>query len=304
MSDFKLTPCSLGEIKDDIPYKIPSNIELLGAESFWDKGIYGKGITVAILDTGVDADHVCLKDRIIGGKNFTSEGKEDDFTDWNGHGTHVAGIIAGNRAEKGITGVAPECNLLIVKVLDRVGDGAFPSIVKGLEYAIEQNVDIINMSLGGKANDDSLHDTIKKAVGKGICICCASGNNGDGSADTDEINFPGNYHEVIEVGAVDRDNNIAKFSNTNSEIDIVSYGVNIMSTYKNNRYATTSGTSQATPHVSGALALIKEDFVKTYGRKPTESELWARLVKCTNFLNDIDTKAQGNGVLYLGNGCE
>ena len=77
-----------------------------------------------------------------------------------------------------------------------------------------------------------------------------------------------------------------------------------MSTYKNNRYATTSGTSQATPHVSGALALIKEDFVKTYGRKPTESELWARLVKCTNFLNDIDTKAQGNGVLYLGNGCE
>ena len=76
MSDFKLTPCSLGEIKDDIPYKIPSNIKLLGAESFWDKGIYGKGITVAILDTGVDSGHVCLKDRIIGGKNFTSEGKE------------------------------------------------------------------------------------------------------------------------------------------------------------------------------------------------------------------------------------
>lgn len=68
MSDFKLTPCSLGEIKDDIPYKIPSNIKLLGAESFWDKGIYGKGITVAILDTGVDSGHVCLKDRIIGGK--------------------------------------------------------------------------------------------------------------------------------------------------------------------------------------------------------------------------------------------
>lgn len=247
---------------------------------------------------------MCLKDRIIGGKNFTDEGKEDDFTDWNGHGTHVAGIIAGNRVEKGITGVAPECNLLIVKVLNRFGDGSFPSIVKGLEYAIEQNVDIINMSLGGKAEDESLHEVIKKAIDKGICICCASGNNGDGSADTDEINFPGNYHEVIEVGAVDRDNSIAKFSNTNPEIDIVSYGVNIMSTYKNNRYATTSGTSQATPHVSGALALIKEDFVKTYGTKPTEEELWARLIKCTNFLNDIDTKAQGNGVLYLGNGCE
>lgn len=304
MSDFKLTPCSLGEIKDDIPYKIPSNIKLLGAESFWDKGIYGKGITVAILDTGIDTNHVCLKDRIIGGKNFTNEGKEDDITDWNGHGTHVAGIIAGNRAEKGITGVAPECNLLIVKVLNRFGDGAFPSIVRGLEYAIEQNVDIINMSLGGRADDDSLHETIKKAIDKGICVCCASGNNGDGRGDTDEINFPGNYHEVIEVGAVDRENNIAKFSNSNPEVDIVSYGVNIMSTFKNNKYATTSGTSQATPHVSGALALIKQYCIETYGKIPSESELWTKLVKCTNLLNDIDTKAQGNGVLYLGNGCE
>lgn len=300
MNSFKLTPFSVEEIKEDISYKIPSNIELLGVETFWNKGIYGKGITVAILDTGIDTKHVCLKDRIIGGKNFTNEGKEDDVTDWNGHGTHVAGIIAGNRAENGITGVAPECNLLIIKVLNRTGNGSFDNIIKGIEYAIECDVDIINLSLGGKTNHDYLHEVIQRAVNKGICICCASGNGGDGNADTDEFNFPGSYHEVIEVGAIDRDNTIAKFSNTNPEIDIVSFGVNIMSTFKGNRYATTSGTSQATPHVSGALALIKEDYVKTYGRSPSENELWEKLVKYTKLLDDIDTKAQGNGMLYLG----
>lgn len=301
MNSFKLTPFSIEEIKEDIPYKIPSNIGLLGVEAFWNKGIYGKGITVAILDTGVDTKHVCLKDRIIGGKNFTNEGEEDDVTDWNGHGTHVAGIIAGNRTKNGITGVAPECNLLIVKVLNKGGNGSFDNIINGLKYAIEQNVDIINMSLGGRTDSEELHEIIKEATNKGICVCCASGNGGDGKADTDEFNFPGSYHEVIEVGAIDKYNNIAKFSNTNPEIDIVSYGVDIMSTYKGNKYATTSGTSQATPHVSGALALIKEDYIKRYGRSPSEKELWGNLIKYTRLLNGIKTKEQGNGMLYLGN---
>lgn len=303
-NNVKLTPFAIGEIKEDIPYKIPSNIIKTGASNFWDKGIYGDGITIAILDTGIDLNHICLKDRIVGGINFTTEGFSDNFQDYNGHGTHVAGIIAGNRIEKGITGIAPKANLLIIKVLDSKGNGDFDGIIKGIEYAIEHDVDIINMSLGGKCSNEKLHEVIKKATQKGIIICCASGNDGDNCADTDEINFPGNYTEVIEVGAVDMDDNIAKFSNTNQEIDIVSYGVNIMSTYKNNKYATTSGTSQATPHVSGALALLKEYYIKTYGRKPSEKELWTMLIKYTKSLKGIDTKAQGHGVLYLGKECD
>lgn len=298
MSEIKLSPFSVNEVKETIPYLIPKGIKTMNIDNMWNKGIYGKGVTVAIIDTGCDINHICLKDRIIGTKNFTSEGSGNDVTDFIGHGTHVAGTIAGNRNTNGITGVAPECNLLIIKVLDSQGNGSYQNLINAINYAIDNKVDIINMSLGGSKDDDNLHNAIKKAIDVGISVVVASGNEGDKLFDTEEWSYPGGYQEVIEVGAISQDMCITDFSNTNKYIDLVAIGQDVTSCYPNNKYAKMDGTSMATPHISGALALIKEWFRKEFNREPSEMELYANLIKCTKTLN-ISRNAQGNGYIYF-----
>ena len=183
--------------------EVPPGVELIQAPAIW-KETKGKGITVAILDTGCDRTHPDLQERIIGGRNFTDDdgSNPDIFLDYNGHGTHVAGTIAAQQNDKGVVGVAPEANLLIVKVLNRKGSGQYGWIIKGINYAIEQKVDIISMSLGGPTDLPELHEAIKKAVTNNILVVCAAGNEGDGDDSTDEFAFPGCYNEVISVGAI------------------------------------------------------------------------------------------------------
>lgn len=299
MSEIKLTPFSVNEVKETIPYLVPKGIKTMNIDDMWNKGIYGKGVTVAIIDTGCDVNHVCLKDRIIGTKNFTSEGSDNDVTDFVGHGTHVAGTIAGNRTTNGITGVAPECNLLILKVLDSKGNGSYQNLIKAIQYAINQNVDIINMSLGGSKDNSSLHNAIKCAINSNISVVVASGNEGDKLFDTEEWSYPGGYQEVIEVGAINQELCVADFSNTNKYVDLVAVGKDVTSCYPNNRYAKMDGTSMATPHVTGALALIKEWFRTEFHREPSEEELYANLIKHTKDIN-VDRNAQGNGYICFG----
>ena len=145
--------------------EIPNGVEMIQAPKIWDQ-TKGKGITVAILDTGCDITHPDLKERIVGGSNFTNDdgGKTDVYKDYNGHGTHVAGTIAATKNNNGVVGVAPEANLLIIKVLDKNGSGQYEWIINGINYAIEQKADIISMSLGGPENLPALHEAIKKAV--------------------------------------------------------------------------------------------------------------------------------------------
>ena len=296
--EFQLTPFVIQEVKDTIEYCIPKGIRILNCEKLWNEGYTGKGIKVAVLDTGCDINHICLKDRIIDYKNFTFNGDKNDVTDIKGHGTHVAGIIAGNRVKEGVTGVAPDCELIICKVISSHG-GFDEDIIEGLEYAISKNVDIINMSIGGTGDHITIHKLIKKATELGISVVCAGGNYGDGNAETDELIYPGAYEEVIEVGAVDSNDMICKFSNSNDMIDVCSYGKGITSTFPENRYAKLDGTSQATPHVSGVLALLKQKFKVEQGRVPTEMELYNELIKYTKQLEGVDKRLQGHGVVHI-----
>ena len=296
--EFQLTPFEIQEVKDSIEYCIPKGIMNLNCEKLWNEGYTGEGIKIAVLDTGCDINHICLKDRIIDYKNFTFEGDKNDVTDKRGHGTHVAGIIAGNRIKQGVTGVAPDCELIICKVISSHG-GFDEDIIEALEYAIEQKVDIINMSIGGAGIHKTMHNLIKKATELGISVVCAGGNYGDGRADTNELIYPGAFEEVIEVGAVDSNNMICKFSNSNDMIDVCSYGKGITSTFPENRYAKLDGTSQATPHVSGVLALLKQKFKVEQGRVPTEMELYNELIKYTKQLEGVDKRLQGHGVVHI-----
>ncbi|RHW35916.1 serine protease [Lysinibacillus yapensis] len=293
-----LIPYQVNAVFEEVS-EVPKGIELIAAPKIWENS-KGKGITVAILDTGCDVTHPDLNGRIIGGRNFTDDdhGKPDVYTDYNGHGTHVAGTIAAIHNGTGVVGVAPEANLLIVKVLNKAGSGQYDWIINGINYAVEQRVDIISMSLGGSVDVPELRQAIQNAIANQILVVCAAGNEGDGQSSSDELGYPGCYNEVISVGSVNLLRHSSKFSNSNNEVDLVAPGEEILSTYLNGTYAKLSGTSMATPHVSGALALIKEIANKKFERNLTEDELYAQLIKRTVSLG-FSPKFEGNGLLYL-----
>ena len=279
--------------------------KLIGADKFGEKGKYGEGIKVAIIDTGCDVEHPNLKDRIINVMNFTDDdkGSINNVTDYVGHGTHVAGIIgASDIGEKGIIGVAPKCDLMILKALTRSG-GKNSWVIEAIKYAVRHNVDIINMSLGSEQPSPEMYEAIKRAIDKGICVVVASGNNGDNNSNTNELNYPASYNECISVGSVKYSKSNSRFSASNNEVDLVAFGEGynsrgILSCYPNGLYQELKGTSMATPFISGALALLKNWFRDEFRREPTESELYAQLIKRTMDLK-LDKNIQGNGILYL-----
>lgn len=303
MTETRLVPFKVESIHESAE-EIPYGVRQLEAPRTWQKGEKGKGIVVAILDTGIDRTHPDLKDRIIDGKNFTGEGAEDDFQDGNGHGTHVAGIIAASETGTGVVGVAPECSLLIVKVLDSQGSGSYDAIINGLKYvqswqgANGEKVRVVNMSLGGSEDDPALHAAILDTVAKGILVVVASGNEGDNNEDTMERGFPALYNECVEVAACDEQKQLAYFSNNNLQVDCIAAGVNVLSTYLNGQYAKLSGTSMATPHVTGALALIIKQGEEKFQRQLSESEIYAQLVKCCATAGH-KVSSEGNGTIHL-----
>ena len=275
--------------------------KIIGADKFGERGRYGEGVTIAIIDTGVDINHPDLKDRIVGVKNFTSDDKysPSNVSDYVGHGTSVAGIIASSGK---ITGVAHKCNLLILKALTRSG-GKTVWVTDAINYAISQGVDIINMSLGSTNRDDNMYMAIKKAVNKNIMVVCACGNNGDNNINTDELNYPSSYNECISVGSISYSRKYSRFSASNKEVDLATFGEGlngrgVLSTYPNGLYKENKGTSFSAPFVSGALALLKNWFRDEFKREPSESEMYSQLIKRTYDIG-IDRRVVGNGALYL-----
>jgi major intracellular serine protease len=244
--------------------EFPDNVNKIKARELWEEADQGSGVVIAILDSGVDEDHPNLYPNIIGGYNFTDddEGNPEIYTDYIGHGTHVAGIIAARDNGNRVVGVAPKSNLLIVKVINQKGEGSFNSLIRGIRYAADwigprgEKVNIINMSLGSKHNNEELYRVIKYARSKGIVLVAAAGNEGDGKNDTIEISYPGFYKEVIQVGAISEMKIPSRFSNTNVNLDFVGPGENILSTHLDGDYAELTGTSMAAPFVAGSAALI------------------------------------------------
>lgn len=245
-------------------------------------------ITVAVLDTGVDVDHGELTHAYLPGKDYVDiiDGRErfmgdflgvDDDPSDNlvGHGTHVAGIIAAS-GKKMPKGVAPKCRVLPVRVLGAmkrgskpVGAGLVDNINVGLKWAIDQGAEVVNMSLGVRATGGGLpyREIIDYARSKNVTIVAASGNNG-----TEDLYYPGAYPYVVTVGALGQDReHVAPFSTYGKQVDLVAPGTAVYSSFLNNGYAFSSGTSHAAPFVTGAIALLKS-YALSRGKKLSDGK--------------------------------
>jgi len=223
------------------------NIDQVDAEISWTIST-GDPVKVGVIDTGIDLKHPDLQANIKGGYNAINPLKSPN--DDNGHGTHVAGIIAALNNSIGVVGVGPNIDLYAIKVLNANGSGYLSDVIEGLDWAITNKMQVVNMSLGTSQDVQSFHDAIVRTYNAGITIVAAAGNSGG------SVSYPAAYPEVIAVSATDQNNQIASFSSRGPEVDLAAPGVSIYSTYKGQSYATLSGTSMAAPHVTGAAALI------------------------------------------------
>lgn len=223
--------------------------QLLNIPTLWRKTA-GQGVKVAILDTGIDTDHPDLKDAICDQKDFTGEG----VTDLSGHGTHCAGIVGARLNNLGFVGIAPLCKIAVGKVLGNSGGGTYEQIADGVDWAVKIGAKVISMSLGGPGSNQRLFTSIHNALAKGAVVVCAAGNSGSTFSNT--IGYPGRYGGVITIASHDSNGNRSGFSSRGGEIDFMAPGQEIYSTYMGGQYASLSGTSMATPFVSGICALV------------------------------------------------
>ncbi|MCH1627780.1 S8 family serine peptidase [Ferdinandcohnia quinoae] len=268
------------------------------ADAAQKSGLTGAGIKIAILDTGIDSSHPDLQ--ITSGKCFISEDLHQNacssYADNNGHGTHVAGIIAAQNNTIGTIGVAPSATIYAVKVLNSEGIGTTSSIVAGIEWAINNKVDIINLSLTTPTPDNAMKAMIDTAYKKGILVVAAAGNNGNSLGNTNTVEYPAKYSSVIGVGSINRNKLRVSSSATGAEVEIVAPGYQIYSTVpvstdqdgNQDGYSWMTGTSMAAPFISGLLATYKENFPEK-----TNLELRQMLIQ-----NALDLGNQGKDSWY------
>ncbi|WP_248926754.1 S8 family serine peptidase [Paenibacillus hamazuiensis] len=230
--------------KDQISY----NLLQIHAPEAQEQGATGDKVKIAILDTGISSSSTEL--HIAGGVSFVPA--EPTYEDQNGHGTAMAGIAAAIKDNKGLLGVAPGAEIYAVKVLDRQGSGTYSQVIQGIEWAIDNHMDIVSMSFAGIEYSKALEEAAQLAYQNGILLVAATGNDGAAT-----VSYPAKYSSVIAVGAVDEHNQLASFSNTGEEVELVAPGVNIQG-LSLTTYSTLSGTSAAVPHVAGAAALVKQ----------------------------------------------
>lgn len=235
-------------------------VSRIGSAVAHDASILGTGVKIAILDTGIDYSHPELSPVFQSGISFVQDengvvSNPDPMDDSSsGHGTHVAGIIAAAMDGTGTVGVAPQAQIYAVKVLDGAGFGTIGWVLSGIDWAIEQQVNIINMSLALSADSPglpALEEACQTAWDAGILLVAAAGNTGGGA-----VTFPAGYDTVIAVGATDSCDSKSTFSAIGPEVELTAPGTAIPSTLPGGGYGPISGTSQAAPHVAGAAALV------------------------------------------------
>jgi hypothetical protein len=270
-------------LTDSNPYvvqaqQIPWGFEPLKAATEPNSFHTGKNVKVAIIDTGVDSNHPDLK--VAGGVCVLDVQCKGNYQDdsYDGHGSHVAGTIAAQNNSIGSIGIAPGVSLYAVKALDSNGDGTTTTILSGIDWAIKNKMDIINLSLTTDSDDPILKAMVNKAYDNGILIVAAAGNNGMKDPNKDIVLYPAKYDSVIAVGGVKSSLKRMISSATGSEIEVVAPGEEVFSTVPRSGdledgavdgYTKLSGTSMASPYVVGVLALLKEEY-------PNESNIELR----------------------------
>ena len=251
-----------------------ANVQVL-ATPLQSMGLTGKGRKIVVLDTGYNYSHPELISSFLGGSNFLSSTR--DVMDDNGHGSHVAGIITGDGIDPRARGVAPDAGIIAGKVLDSNGNGYISDVVAGIYWAVDGpdgvngtaddfRADAINISIASRGTDmypsmfcdaavPALTDAVKYASDHGVPVVIAAGNNAASG-----VGLPGCISYALTVGAVDQHNLLANFSGVGPAVDVVAPGVGLYSASLGTTYKILDGTSQATPVVSGAIALFKEAF--------------------------------------------
>lgn len=239
----------LGSIKPLSKQALPWGIEHVKAPDVWSK-TKGEGIRVAVIDTGIEGEHPVIQKNYVKGVNILS--KNSPPQDYNGHGTHVAGTVAGRSSEIGLVGVAPHAKIFAVKAFNRKGSANLSDLLTAINWCIENKMQVINMSFGMDKLSDSLRLAIQIAHRKGIIMVAATGNKGHSS----KVDYPARYPETIGVTSISKNGKLSSFSNLGKGVDIAAPGDNIPSAWLNDSKREMSGTSMAVPHVAGAVALL------------------------------------------------
>jgi subtilisin family serine protease len=301
------TGSGVAKVWYDAPAKAALDVSVpqIHAPEAWAAGFDGKGVKVAVLDTGVDLGHADVKDRVVASKSFVGT---STVQDGNGHGTHVASTIAGSGAASAgkYKGVAPAADLLIGKVLNDAGSGAESGVIAGMEWAVAQGADVISMSLGSDNATADSPDTLavdRLSASSDSLFVIAAGNSGPGAS---TVGSPGAADSALTVGAVDKSDRLADFSSRGPrgydgviKPDITAPGVGIvaaraagtaMGTPVDGDYTAANGTSMATPHVAGAAAILAQRHPDWPGER-----IKAALVSHTEPSADLSVYEQGNG---------
>jgi hypothetical protein len=229
---------------------VPDSMTQVGSTSAHGLGFIGNGVKVAIFDSGIVTDSPELN--VAGGISFVPS--EPYLDDENGHGTHVASILAAKNNGIGLLGIAPAIELYSVKVLDKTGVGSYSQVIQAINWAIENNIDIVAMSFAGDQYSRALEEAMQLAYENGILLVASVGNGAS------KVRYPAKYSPVIGVGAVDQNYEVASFSNRGQEVELVAPGIGIKGLSLSGEIVEQSGTSMAVPHVVGIAALAMERY--------------------------------------------
>jgi serine protease len=288
------------EVPNDPDYSKQWNFRTINVEQAWNE-TKGKGITVAVIDTGVSPVPDLKNTEFVEGYDFVNDRAQ--ATDDNGHGTHVAGTIAQSTNNGyGVTGIAYEAKIMPLKVLSAEGGGTVSDIAESIRFAADNGADVINMSLGGGGESSLMKEAIDYAYNKGVVIIAAAGN-----ANRNAAEYPARYPHVIGVSATDAAGDKAQYSNYGAGIDISAPGGSQDSKIVQNTldpstgesiFAGFQGTSMASPHVAGVATLVKAMGIS----QPDEIE--AVLTQSARKINDDRLNHFGAGYLDAGSAIQ
>lgn len=247
--DCKISVSPSGQKALALENGVPWGVQHIKAPLAWSVTT-GHRVKVGVIDTGVDFGHPDLRHSLLRGINLLNRSKMP--YDDNGHGTHIAGTIASANQMQGMIGVAPRALIAPVKAFDHNGSAFVSDIILGIDWCVRNGMNVINMSFGMKTRSKALLGAVTNAYNAGVIIVASSGNDGK----LRSVDYPARYPQTISVGATNKLRRIAPFSNRGAYIDIYAPGDKITSAWLRGNYNEMSGTSMATSHVSGAIALL------------------------------------------------